>query len=62
MNEEIDYFEKESSIDLISLNYEKRLERRDSKRDEVETRRNNKLEELAIVVIMISRTLAMKQY
>ena len=46
MNEEIDYFEKESSIDLISLNYEKRLERRDSKRDEVETRRNNKLEEL----------------
>ena len=46
VNEEIDYFENESSIDLISLNYEKRLERRDSKRDEVETRRNNKLEEL----------------
>ena len=46
MNEEIDFFEKEGSIDIISLNYEKRLERRDSKRDEVETRRNNKLEEL----------------
>ncbi|MED6343649.1 MAG: carboxy terminal-processing peptidase, partial [Pseudomonadota bacterium] len=36
MNDEIDYFEKESEIDLITLNYEKRLERRDSKRDEVE--------------------------
>ena len=46
MNEEIDFFEKEGSIDIISLNYEKRLERRDSKRDEVETRRNNKLKEL----------------
>ena len=46
MNDEIDYFEKESEIDLITLNYEKRLERRDSKRDEVESRRTRKLLEL----------------
>ena len=46
MNDEIDYFEKESEIDLITLNYEKRLERRDSKKDEVENRRTRKLMEL----------------
>ena len=46
MNDEIDYFEKESEIDLITLNYEKRLERRDSKRDEVESRRTRMLLEL----------------
>tara|TARA_B100001996_G_scaffold81912_2_gene60426 strand:+ start:433 stop:2514 length:2082 start_codon:yes stop_codon:yes gene_type:complete len=46
MNDEIEYFEKESSIDLISLNYEKRLNRRNSKKDALETRRNKKLEEL----------------
>ena len=32
MNDEIDYFEKESEIDLITLNYEKRLERGFKKR------------------------------
>ena len=46
MNDEIEYFEKESEIDLITLNYEKRLERRDSKKDEVESRRTRKLLEL----------------
>ena len=46
MNDEIDYFEKESEIDLITLNYDKRLERRDSKKDEVENRRSRKLMEL----------------
>ena len=46
MNDEIEYFEKESEIDLITLNYEKRLKRRDSKKDEVESRRSRKLLEL----------------
>tara|TARA_Y100001970_G_scaffold284449_1_gene401842 strand:- start:696 stop:2777 length:2082 start_codon:yes stop_codon:yes gene_type:complete len=46
MNDEIDYFEKESEIDLITLNYKKRLERRDLKKDEVEGRRTRKLLEL----------------
>jgi len=46
MNDEIEYFEEESQIELITLNYEKRLKRRDSKKAEVEDRRNKKLSEL----------------
>lgn len=46
INEEIKYFDKERSIDLISLNYEKRLDRRDSRSDELEARRNKMLSEL----------------
>ena len=46
INDEIEYFDKESSIDLISLNYEKRLERRNSRNDELEARRNKMLLEL----------------
>lgn len=46
MNDEIEYFEKEAEIDLITLNYEKRLARRDSKKNEVESRRTAKLSEL----------------
>ena len=46
MNDEIKYFEKEAEIDLITLNYEKRLARRDSKKNEVESRRTAKLSEL----------------
>ena len=46
MNDEIEYFEEESQIELITLNYEKRLKRRDSKKAEVEDRRNTKLSEL----------------
>ena len=46
MNDEIEYFEKEAEIDLITLNYEKRLARRDSKKNEVESRRTAKLLEL----------------
>tara|TARA_B100001540_G_C15815765_1_gene647261 strand:- start:4533 stop:6614 length:2082 start_codon:yes stop_codon:yes gene_type:complete len=46
INDEIEYFEKESSIDLISLNYKKRLDRRNSRNDELEARRNKMLTEL----------------
>ena len=46
MNDEIEYFEKEAEIDLITLNYEKRLARRDSKKNEVESRRTANLSEL----------------
>ncbi len=46
MNDEIDYYEKESQIDLITLNYKKRLERRDLKKAEVDSRRTKNLSEL----------------
>ncbi len=46
INDEIEYFEKESEVDLITLNYDKRLQRRNSKQEEVENRRNQKLSEL----------------
>jgi len=46
INDEIAYFEKESEVDLITLNYDKRLQRRNSKQEEVENRRNQKLSEL----------------
>ena len=40
------FLKVEKDFNDYSKNYEKRLERRDSKRDEVEIRRNNKLKEL----------------
>ena len=46
INKEIKYFEEESEIDLITLNYEERLKRRNSKTEEIENRRKQNLTEL----------------
>ena len=46
INKEIEYFEEESEIDLITLNYDKRLQRRNSRTEEIESRRNQNLTEL----------------
>ena len=46
INKEIEYFEEESDIDLITLNYDKRLQRRNSRTEEIESRRNQNLTEL----------------
>ena len=46
INKEIEYFEEESEIDLITLNYDKRLQRRNSRTEEIENRRNQNLSEL----------------
>jgi carboxyl-terminal processing protease len=46
INNEIEYFEEENEIDLITLNYEKRLKRRNSKTEEIENRRKQNLSEL----------------
>jgi carboxyl-terminal processing protease len=46
INKEIEYFEEESEIDLITLNYDKRLQRRNARTEEIESRRNQNLSEL----------------
>jgi len=46
INKEIEYFEEESEIDLITLNYDKRLQKRNARTEEIESRRNQNLSEL----------------
>ena len=46
INKEIEYFEEESEIDQITLNYDKRLQRRNSRTEEIESRRSQNLIEL----------------
>ena len=45
---DIEYFKKENEIDLITLNYDKRIKRRDNKQEEIEKRRKKRLMELGI--------------